>query len=181
MLIPKKDRRLIYEYLFTNGVLVAAKNVNLPKHSDELPVKNLYVTKLAQSLTSKGFIKETFAWQHHYYYLTDAGINYLREALGAPAEVVPSTLKEKARPARPTSLPERRGPPRGGFRGGDREGYRRNNKEGAAPGGFAPRFAGNAEGGERPARSAEGGDRPRRFGGRGGAPRGDRAPAQPSA
>jgi|LakWasMet32_HOW6_FD_contig_91_121518_length_678_multi_4_in_0_out_0_1 small subunit ribosomal protein S10e len=189
MLIPNKDRRLIYEYLFANGVMVAFKDLQKPKHSDELPVRNLYVVKLAQSFTSKGFLKETFAWQSHYYFLTDAGVNYLREALGASADVVPLTLKEKARPARPSSLPERRprtggrggdregfrGGDREGFRGGDREGYRRGGfgdrerKEGGAPSGFAPRFGGEGDRSER-------GPRRGGFGGRGGS-RGGQAPA----
>ena len=45
MLIPKSDRKAIHEYLFKEGVLVAKKDYNLPKHPD-IDVKNLYVRLL---------------------------------------------------------------------------------------------------------------------------------------
>lgn len=41
-LIPKADRKKIHEYLFREGVLVAKKDYNLPKHGD-IDTKNLYV------------------------------------------------------------------------------------------------------------------------------------------
>jgi len=41
-LIPKADRKKIHEYLFKEGVLVAKKDYNLPKHGD-IDTKNLYV------------------------------------------------------------------------------------------------------------------------------------------
>ena len=41
-LIPKADRKKIHEYLFREGVLVAKKDFNLPKHN-EIDTKNLYV------------------------------------------------------------------------------------------------------------------------------------------
>jgi hypothetical protein len=41
-LIPKADRKKIHEYLFREGVLVAKKDFNLPKHH-EIDTKNLYV------------------------------------------------------------------------------------------------------------------------------------------
>jgi Plectin/S10 domain len=41
-LIPKADRKAIHEYLFREGVLVAQKDYNLPKHR-EIDTKNLYV------------------------------------------------------------------------------------------------------------------------------------------
>jgi hypothetical protein len=56
-------------------------------------------------------------------FLTDKGIEYLREYLNLPADVVPATLKKSARPAgegrRPPMGGDRppRGPPReGGYR-----------------------------------------------------------------
>ena len=53
MLIPKKDRVMIYEYLFKEGVLVAKKDPFAAKHP-EIEVKNLHVMK---ALTvSNGFI-----------------------------------------------------------------------------------------------------------------------------
>lgn len=47
MLIPKKNRRMIYEHLFKEGVLVAKKDFNLPKHP-EIDVPNLQVIKAMQ-------------------------------------------------------------------------------------------------------------------------------------
>ncbi|KAJ5391283.1 Plectin/S10 domain-containing protein [Penicillium cosmopolitanum] len=83
MLIPKDDRKKIHEYLFREGVLVAKKDFNLPKHGD-IDTKNLYVIKACQSLTSRGFLKTQFSWQYYYYTLTPEGLDYLREWLHLP-------------------------------------------------------------------------------------------------
>ena len=48
MLIPKKNRIAIYEYLFKEGVLVAKKDNNAPKHPDIEGVPNLQVVKAAE-------------------------------------------------------------------------------------------------------------------------------------
>ncbi|KAF3052208.1 hypothetical protein N0V91_002021 [Didymella pomorum] len=151
MLIPKADRKAIHEYLFREGVLVAKKDFNLPKHGD-IDTKNLYVIKACQSLTSRGYVKTRFSWQYYYYTLTPEGLDYLREWLHLPAEIVPQTHIKQARSAPPRGMlggdGERRGG-RGGPRGdrGDREGgYRRRDAgekaEGAAPGEFKPEFRG---------------------------------------
>ena len=47
-LIPKADRKKIHEYLFREGVLVAQKDYNLPKHR-EIDTKNLYVSCTKQA------------------------------------------------------------------------------------------------------------------------------------
>jgi len=150
MLIPKADRKLIHEYIFREGVLVAKKDYNLPKHPD-IDTKNLYVIKAAQSLTSRGYLATQFSWQYYYYTLTPAGLDYLREWLHLPAEIVPAThVKQQRSHAPPRGMlggddRERRGGGRGDR--GDREGgYRRRfgdkegGKEGAAPGSFEPSF-----------------------------------------
>merc|ERR1712146_141532 len=86
MLVPKKDRLTVYKYLFKEGVMVAKKDCNKPQHDDpELPVKNLYVIKLLTSLKSRGYVTESFSWQWYYWYLTNEGIEYLREYLHLPA------------------------------------------------------------------------------------------------
>ncbi|EPZ32527.1 ribosomal protein S10 [Rozella allomycis CSF55] len=95
MLIPKQNRRAIYEYLFREGVLVAKKDYNAPKHM-ELDVPNLQVIKACQSLKSNEYVREVFSWQHYYFFLTDAGIEFLRQYLHLPAEIVPATLKKTA-------------------------------------------------------------------------------------
>jgi len=180
MLIPKADRKKIHEYLFREGVLVAKKEY-AGLHAD-VGTKNLFVIKAAQSLTSRGYVKTQFSWQYYYYTLTPEGLDYLREWLHLPAEIVPAThIKQQRSHAPPRGMMggegerERqpfggrggrgRGGDRGGDRGdrGDRGDYRRRAEEGkeggAAPGEFAPQFRGG-------------------FGrGRGGAGRGDAPPA----
>ncbi|KAK0634683.1 hypothetical protein B0T17DRAFT_586422 [Bombardia bombarda] len=138
MLIPKSDRKAIHEYLFREGVMVAAKDY---ESTHETGIRNLFVIKACQSLTSRGY-----------------GLDYLREWLHLPAEIVPAThIKQQRSHAPPRGMMgEERGGERrfGGGRGrggegrGDREGgYRRRDageggKEGGAPGEFAPQFRG---------------------------------------
>jgi small subunit ribosomal protein S10e len=69
---------LIAPKQWIEGVLVAKKDYNAPKH-EELSVPNLEVIKAMQSLTSKGFVKTQFSWQWYYYVLTPEGVEYLRE------------------------------------------------------------------------------------------------------
>lgn len=110
--------------------------------------------KACQSLTSRGYLKTQFSWQYYYYTLTTEGLDYLREWLHLPAEIVPATHVKQARSHAPPrgmlsgDSGERRGGGRGGPPGerGDREGgYRRrfgDNKEGGsgAPGEFQPQL-----------------------------------------
>lgn len=42
-------------------------------------------------------MKEQFAWRHFYWYLTNEGIQYLRDYLHLPPEIVPATLR-RSRP-----------------------------------------------------------------------------------
>ncbi|XP_060531448.1 small ribosomal subunit protein eS10-like [Cylas formicarius] len=132
MLMPKKNRVTIYEYLFKEGVMVAKKDYHAPKHPELESIPNLQVIKALQSLKSKGYVKEQFAWRHYYWYLTNAGIEFLRTFLHLPPEIVPSTLKRQtrtdiARP-RPTAIRPEGGPKTAE----DRTGYRR------TPGGPGP-------------------------------------------
>lgn len=138
MIISKQNRRTIYMALFQEGVLVAPKNFEI-KHPN-LDVPNLEVIKALQSLDSKGYVHTQFSWQWFYYVLTDEGLEYLREYLHLPSEIVPNTHKQPARPQRALMGD------RDGFRGrggGDRE-YRRrgdfDKKDGAPSGDFRPRF-----------------------------------------
>ncbi|KAK7205255.1 40S ribosomal protein S10-B [Myxozyma melibiosi] len=117
MLIPKSERQKIHTYLFKEGVVVAKKDYNQPKH-DEIDTKNLYVIKALQSLDSRGFVKTRFSWQYYYYSLTEEGIEYLREWLHLPAEIVPATHKKLVRAAPPTTGRRRGGPPKNGKLGG---------------------------------------------------------------
>ncbi|GKA05447.1 40S ribosomal protein S10-1-like protein [Tanacetum coccineum] len=146
MIIPDKNRKAISKYLFQEGVCYAKKDFNLAKHP-EIDVPNLQVIKLMQSFKSKEYVKETFAWMHYYWYLTNDGIEFLRTYLNLPSDIVPATLKKSAKPlGRPMGGPpgdRPRGPPR--FDGdrprfGDRDGYR------AGPRGPAGEFAGEKGG-----------------------------------
>jgi len=148
MIISKANRRTIYENLFKEGVLVAKKDFNAPKHED-LDVPNLEVIKAMQSLTSKGFVKTQFSWQYYYYSLTNEGIEYLREWLHLPAEIVPATHKKAARPPRPAGIRGGAGAD-GAYRDprGDRDDYRRRDakEESGAPADFRPRYGGVGRG-----------------------------------
>jgi len=159
MLIPKKNRLAVYSYLFKEGVIVANKDVNLPKHA-QVEVPNLHVLKLLQSLKSRELVKEKFCWQWLYFTLTDKGIEYLREYLHVSADTVPATLKKSAKPQPPPSFganrygddDSRRGG-RGGFRGG-RGGYRGPREDGGersegGRGGFGGRGGRGGRGGFR--------------------------------
>lgn len=144
MLIPKKNRIEVYKYLFKEGVLYAEKDFNLAKHPD-LEVPNLQVIKMMQSFVSRGYVRESFAWRHYYWYLNNEGIEYLREYLGLPSDVVPATLKKAAAPSRPPMRPSE-DRPRPSHQGGDREGYRpsggfnRGAEKAGAPAGYQPGF-----------------------------------------
>jgi len=52
---------------------------------------------LLQSLKSHGYVKEQYAWRHYYWYLTNEGIQFLRDELHLPPEIVPATLKRQTR------------------------------------------------------------------------------------
>jgi small subunit ribosomal protein S10e len=78
-----------------------------PQHP-KLDVPNLEVIKLMQSFKSKEYVRETFSWQHYYWYLTNDGVEHLRTFLNLPSEVVPNTLKKSNKPL---SRPFGSGPP----------------------------------------------------------------------
>lgn len=135
--------------------MVAPKNFQV--QHPELEIPNLQVVKALQSLTSRGYVHTQFSWQWYFYTLTDEGVEYLREFLHLPAEIVPSTHKRPARAARAPIGGGREGayrPPRGDRDGGDRE-YRRRDgppadkKDGAPSGEYRPRFAGVGRGAPR--------------------------------
>uniref|UniRef100_A0A7R9Z5E5 Plectin/eS10 N-terminal domain-containing protein n=1 Tax=Pseudictyota dubia TaxID=2749911 RepID=A0A7R9Z5E5_9STRA len=133
MLISKKNRVAILSFLFKEGVLCAKKDFTKPKHEAVEDVSNLEVIKLMTSLKSRGYVTETFNWQWYYWYLTDEGIEYLRNFLHLPEEIVPLTLKKTVtRTARGLDAP--------GGRGGRGE-------KGGPSGEFRPRYGG--EGGYR--------------------------------
>ena len=153
--MPKAHRIAILTYLFKEGVVVAKKDWNLPKHPEVQEATNLEVIKLMTSLTSRDLVSCRFSWKYYYWFLNDEGIEYLREYLHLPADMVPNTLK-KATTGKPPAPPGREGggerEGRRGFGGdrppreGGREGYR---SEGGKGEGGPPR--GFGRGGPRPA------------------------------
>ncbi|KAL2084631.1 hypothetical protein ACEWY4_020149 [Coilia grayii] len=108
MVMPLADLRAIYELLFREGVMVAKKDKRpQTKHPDIPGVKNLQVIRAMGSLKSRGYVRETFAWRHFYWYLTNEGIVYLRDYLHLPPEIVPTPLQRVRRPAATLALANR--------------------------------------------------------------------------
>lgn len=100
MLMPKENRKAIYEYLLEKGVIVAKKDFTC-KHPHVKEIPNLHVIKALQSMKSRGYVKEQFAWRHYYWYLTNEGIQYLRDYLHLPSQTLPETLRKADQVKRP--------------------------------------------------------------------------------
>ncbi|XP_072250891.1 plectin isoform X6 [Leuresthes tenuis] len=108
MLMPMRDLRAIYEVLFRDGVMVAKKDKRPQiKHPDVQDVSNLQVIRAMGSLKSRGYVKETFAWRHFYWYLTNEGIVYLRDYLHLPAEIIPASLQRTRKPTATLAIAHR--------------------------------------------------------------------------
>lgn len=106
--MPLHDLRAIYEILFRDGVMVAKKDKRPQiKHPEVQSVSNLQVIRAMGSLKSRGYVKETFAWKHFYWYLTNDGIVYLRDYLHLPTEIVPATLQRVRKPAATLAIAHR--------------------------------------------------------------------------
>ncbi len=122
MFIPKENRIATFSYLFKEGVCVVKKDTRSQTHPHIEGPTNLEVLMLMKSLHSRGLVKITFSWQYNYCYLTDEGIEYLRNYLALPAEIVPNTHKKQAgRPDVRERDDKFGGGGRPAFRGGDRE------------------------------------------------------------
>lgn len=106
--MPLQDLRAIYEVLFRDGVMVAKKDKRPQiKHPEVQGVRNLQVIRAMMSLKSRGYVTETFAWRHFYWYLTNDGIVYLRDYLRLPAEIVPASLQRIRKPAATLAIAHR--------------------------------------------------------------------------
>ncbi|KAI3386221.1 hypothetical protein SNEBB_000628 [Seison nebaliae] len=139
MLIDKSVRKQIYQELFLNGVLIAEKKYegnHTAKGLKEIP--NLVVIKALTSMKSKGYVKEQFAWRHFYWTLTNDGINYIRELLHLPDDVVPKPYQKEKRKL--PSMNER------GGGGGNYQDSRetQDKKADVGPGTSQPLFSGGA-------------------------------------
>ncbi|XP_042160394.1 plectin isoform X16 [Oncorhynchus tshawytscha] len=108
MVMPLVDLRAIYELLFRDGVMVAKKDKRPQTKHPEIPsVGNLQVIRAMASLKSRGYLRETFAWRHFYWYLTNEGIVYLRDYLRLPAEIIPSSLQRVRHPTATLAIAQR--------------------------------------------------------------------------
>ena len=93
VLVSREDRRKIFEYLLREGVTVVKKDAYLPRHQQISDVSNLHVQMVVKSLKSRKYLNEVFNWGWSYYFLTNAGVHYLIQELGLPADskIVPAT------------------------------------------------------------------------------------------
>uniref|UniRef100_S4RDP9 Plectin/eS10 N-terminal domain-containing protein n=1 Tax=Petromyzon marinus TaxID=7757 RepID=S4RDP9_PETMA len=126
MLLPTEQLRAIYELLFRDGVMVARRDHRpQSRHAEVRFATQLQIFRAMRSLRSRGFVRETAAWQHHYWYLTDEGIGFLRGYLRLPTEIVPASMQRFRQPTPSVRRLQGRGP--GVARGAspDRQAYRR--------------------------------------------------------
>ncbi|KAK8824000.1 40S ribosomal protein S10 [Blastocystis sp. ATCC 50177/Nand II] len=134
MLVDRKDTLMVYRQLFEDGVFTTIDDVHATyvlgkdENGEDITVSNLKVIKLLQSLWSRGYVKKTYSWCHFYYTLTDSGLQYLREFLHLPNDIVPNTYK-RVNPTLPREdRPRfrRDGERRPYGRDGERRGFRNN-------------------------------------------------------
>ena len=135
VLVPLKDKVKLYTYFLKEGVFACKKDNT--SNNPTLNIPNLHCFLVMRSLVSRKMATEIFSWQWHYYFLTKQGVDYLREYLGLPANIVPNTYKldeqeeqkEEKRGGERRERGERRG--RGRQRGGrgGRRGGRRGGEE----------------------------------------------------
>merc|ERR1712151_240900 len=93
VLVSRESRRAIFEYLLREGVVVVKKDAYLPAHAQLPSVCNLHVMMIVKSLKSRGYLNEVYTWGWSYYFLTNAGVKFLIQELGLPADskIVPNT------------------------------------------------------------------------------------------
>merc|ERR1712212_48688 len=150
MFMTKKQRDAIYENLFREGVMVAEKICKRTQgrvHPDVTGISNLMVIKACQSLTSRGLVKQQFAWRHYSWVLTNEGIEYLREYLPLPPEIVPVTMKKQAKIV--DNKPRgggRVGVPQAAYSADNRDAYRREKDANSGPGAARFRLGGAGRG-----------------------------------
>ena len=85
------DKVKLYTYFLKEGVFACKKDNT--SNNPTLNIPNLHCFLVMRSLVSRKMATEIFSWQWHYYFLTKQGVEYLREYLGLPANIVPNTYK----------------------------------------------------------------------------------------
>ena len=110
--IPKAVYKAVYSYLFHNASLALKEYwrvgkvpgiVYLDSQGQTCNATYLHVNCIMQSLKSRGVVKDTFAWRHHYYMLTEKGEDFLRSELDLTSDIFPAPRVKQT--AVPTSLP----------------------------------------------------------------------------
>ena len=91
VLVNLKDKVKLYTYFLKEGVFACKKDNT--SNNPTLNIPNLHCFLVMRSLVSRGMATEIFSWQWHYYFLNQKGVEYLREYLGLPANIVPKTYK----------------------------------------------------------------------------------------
>ena len=91
VLVPLKEKVKLYTFFLKEGVFACRKDNTT--NNENLQIPNLHCFLIMRSLVSRGMATEIFSWRWHYYFLTKKGVDYLREYLGLPANIVPNTYK----------------------------------------------------------------------------------------
>ena len=93
VLVSRENRRTAFEYILREGVIVVKKDAYLPQHQQVTSVSNLHMMMIVKSLKSRGYLNEVYTWGWSYYFLTNAGVKFLIQELGLPADskIVPNT------------------------------------------------------------------------------------------
>ena len=82
----------LWKLFITEGCMIC---LNDTFHNNTIlkGIPNLHIIMMMKSFESKKFVRKTYAWKHHYWFLTNEGIEYLRGYLQLPSTIVPNTLK----------------------------------------------------------------------------------------
>ncbi|MCL4122095.1 UNVERIFIED_CONTAM: hypothetical protein GTU68_055315 [Idotea baltica] len=81
VLVQKSDKKTIYRYLLSEGVIVIHKDFTVAPHKGT-NVPNIQVWMVLRSLKDRGFVDVVFSWQYYYYFLNAEGKKFIAEYLG---------------------------------------------------------------------------------------------------
>ena len=97
VLVKRNQRKEVFEYILSEGVIVVKKDAYLPHHQQVTNVPNLQVMMIVKSLKSRGCLNHVYNWGWNYYFLTNEGVKYLIKELGLPAncKILPATHTKK--------------------------------------------------------------------------------------
>ena len=119
VLVPTPVKKTVYERIFNDGVIFVKKDSKLKEHRDFNGISNLHVMMITKSLHSKGYLTEKYNWGYHYYFLSDEGVEFLRDYLHLDASAFPETHISKTGKGQDEEADEK--PARGGRWGADKQ------------------------------------------------------------